>query len=294
LLELNGKQISAEHEFTTGASNRKNGAVDGTYDLEFEITEDQYLDIEGKDMVIFEYLINAKGTMLATHEDLTDKLQELTVPKIRTRFTDKKTETHIAYPDEQTTLIDVVNYDNLIPGKSYRMTSTLMNKKTNTELLDENGKKITAEKEFTASETGSGSVEMVFTFNAKILKLQGTTLVCYEWCIPKEGTIPVGCHTDINDKDQSVEIPKASTKVSKNEFKVPETIKFTDTISFENFLPNHKYVAKGWLVDSKGNKLTVDGKEITAEKEFTPTTANGTIDVPFCICRPLSAHCTVI
>lgn len=281
LLELNGKNVSAEDEFTTGASTRESGGVDGSFDLEFTITEDQYEDIKGKDMVIFESLFNEKGTLIAVHNDINDKGQELTIPNIKTTLTDKKTGTHMAYPDEQTTLVDTVSYNNLIPGKSYVMEGTLMNKKTNTELLDENGKKITAKKDFVASESGSGTVDIVFTFNAKILKIQGTSIVAFEYCTPTEGSVPVGVHADINDKEQTVDIPKASTKVSKSEFKDETTVSFTDTIFFEKFIPGYTYVAKGWLVDQNGNKLTVDGKEISAEKVFKPTEANGAIDVVF-------------
>ena len=55
-LVLNGKTVTAEQTFTTGAANKKNGAVKGEFKLEFIITEDMQADLAGKDMVIFETL----------------------------------------------------------------------------------------------------------------------------------------------------------------------------------------------------------------------------------------------
>ena len=279
---LNGKKVTAQAQFTTGDSNKPNGAVDGSYELEFEITEDQFKDIEGKTMVIFEVLQNEAGTVIAKHEDINDKFQELTIPKIITTLKDTKTGTHIAFPDEETTLKDEVVYHNLIPSKSYVMRGTLM-KKSGEPLLDENGKEITASKEFVADESGSGVVEIVFTFNAKILKLEGESTIAFESCSPSDSEIPVGFHADITDKEQTVDFPKAGTKVSKSDWTTKDTISLTDSVSYTNLIveEGYKYKVVGWLVDSNGNKITVDGKEVKKEVEFTPKARDGMIDVKF-------------
>ena len=282
-LLLNGKPVKATATFKTGDATNPNGAVDGSYDLVFEVSEDQIADLEGKTLVVFETLKNASETVIATHEDIEDKDQELTIPEIITTLTDAKTGSHIAYPDQETKLIDTVAYSNLIPGKSYEMSGVLMNKATEKPLLDEKGNEITGSSEFIADISGCGVVEIVFTFNAKLLKVEGESVVAFEKCIPSDGTIPVGVHMDINDKDQTVDIPKVGTKVSKSKWTSKETISLTDTISYKNLTVErgYKYIAKGWLVDHNGTKLVVDGKEVYKEVEFTPTSKDGVVDVKF-------------
>lgn len=53
-------------------------------------------------------------------------------------------------------------------------------------------------------------------------------------------------------------------------------------VSYVNLTPGKTYTVKGVLMDkSTGEKLLIDSKEVTAEKEFTPDKATGTIDIPF-------------
>lgn len=280
-LLLNGKTVKAAATFTTGASTNPNGAVDGEYDLEFKISEDQQNDLKGKTIVIYETLKNQAGTIIAEHKDISDKDQELTVPDLKTTLLGEKTKEHIVFPDEITTLIDTCTYTNLIPGKEYAINGTLMNKVKNEPLLDENGNKITGSTNFTADKSGSGVVEVKFTFNAKILKIEGESIVAFEKVLPTDGSIPVGTHMDINDEDQTVRIPKVGTKVSKSSWTSKETISLTDSISYSNLATDKKYKAKGWLVDKDGNKVIVDGNQIYKEVEFTPSSENGMIDVKF-------------
>ena len=281
VLKLNNKEVTAEDSFTTSEANGPINTVYGDFDLKFNVTKDMHKDIEGKDMVIFETLFTEAGVPVANHNDIGDKGQELTVPTIKTTFTDKKTGTHVAYPDQEVTLIDKVEYSKLIPGNKYVMSGTLMNKSTNKPLLDENGKEIVGSTPFTASETGAGTVDVEFKFNAKILKIEGTSIVAFEKVIPDQKMIPVGYHMDINDLEQTVDIPKVGTKVSKSTFGTKDTIKFTDVISYTNLPTEYTYVAKGWLVYKDGNKLNFYEKEITANKEFTIENKDGTVDVDF-------------
>ncbi|MBP3808363.1 MAG: VaFE repeat-containing surface-anchored protein, partial [Eubacterium sp.] len=280
-LLLNGKTVKATATFTTGASTNPNGAVDGEYDLEFKISEDQQNDLKGKTIVIYETLKNQSGTIIAEHKDINDKDQELTVPDLKTTLLGEKTKEHIVFPDEITTLIDTCTYTNLIPEKEYAIYGTLMNMEKNKPLLDENGNKITGSTKFTADKSGSGVVEVKFTFNAKILKIEGESIVAFEKVLPTDGSIPVGTHMDINDEDQTVRIPKVGTKVSKSSWTSKETISLTDSISYSNLATDKKFKAKGWLVDKDGNKVIVDGNQIYKEVEFTPSSENGMIDVKF-------------
>ena len=276
-LKLNGDYVTGTGTITITGK----GPQDGSTDIEFIIPDDKKKELEGKKIVVFEELISSKGKLLAEHKDITDKGQELTVPYLRTTLLDKATKTHVVYPDEIVTLVDTCSYYNLIPGKKYKMEGTLMNKNTGGKLLDQNGNEITASKEFTASETGAGIVELEFTFNAKILKLQGTRIVAFESVYPTEGKIPVAVHADIDDEEQTVDVPEVWTKVGKANWKSTDTIKLTDIVSFTNLRPGYTYVFRGWIVDMNGNPIRINGNELRIEKEFTPTTANGTVDMVF-------------
>jgi len=290
-LILNGKTVTAEQTFTTGAANKKNGAVKGEFKLEFTITEDMQADLAGKDMVIFETLYVQSGKnwrVAAEHKDLDDAGQELKVPTLKTTLLDQATKTHVAYPNQIVTLVDTVEYTNLIPGKKYTMEGTLMKQPKNGEkeeiFTDENKKPVTASKDFIASETGEGIVELTFTFNAKELFVEGKSVVAFETCSPEGDLIPVATHANIHDKDQTVDFPKVGTKASlvkKGMADKTVTFEVTDQIMLTNLNTDYSYTAKGWLVDMDGNKVEVNGKALEAEKTFTPENPNGSISMTF-------------
>lgn len=285
-LLLNNREVTATKKFTTPDKDiKENGAVNGSFQMTFEITKEMQSDLGGKDFVIFEYMYDENGDLVAQHTDLTDEGQELMVPTLGTELTDQKTGTHAAYPEEEMTLVDRVAYHKLIPGKEYRLDGTLMNKRTNEPLKDKDGKEITGSAEFTASETGEGYVDVVFTFNASILYIQGTSIVAFEECTPLVDHIPVCVHMDINDKDQTVDVPSVHTKASITNISKTDktaTISVTDQIILNNLNTAYTYKAKGWLVDSTtGQDVLIDGKRIEAEKDFTVATPDGSVDLPF-------------
>lgn len=62
-----------------------------------------------------------------------------------------------------------------------------------------------------------------------------------------------------------------------------EKVTVTDTVSYKNLTAGREYTLKGVLMDKATGKALTDrkGKEITAEKTFTPEKADGTIDIAF-------------
>ena len=287
-LVLNGKNVKAEKEFTSVKANRKNGTAEGSWDLEFTMTEDQYEDLRGKDIVIFEALYNQKGTLVATHNDINDIGQELVVPDIHTTLTDKKTEDHIAYPGEETVLVDRVAYSNLIEDRNYVMNGTLMVKSTNKPLLDKDGKEVKASKPFKAAKGGTGTVDVEFKFDASVLSIKGETLVAFEECIPSDGKIPVGVHMDITDVEQTVKIPDGHTDADDAQTQIgmgnaaPEALIY-DYVFYDGLLVGKEYTCVGTLMNKATNKpfLDQDGKEITSTVKFTAEEESGHIVVPF-------------
>ena len=289
VLTLDGIEVTAEGYFTTGDANKENGAVSGTYTLEFEITKEMQKDLPGTDMVIYEWFYvqdkeSGDWRECANHMDLSDDGQRLKVPTLKTTLLDKVTQTHVAFPNEELTFVDTCVYTGLISGKSYEMHGTLMNKDTKEPMRDKDGNLITATKPFVASETGDGVVELEFKFNSSILYKQGVSIVAFERCIPTGDKIPVCVHENIEDRDQEVDIMHVGTKaglVKKSVTDTTATFEVTDQIMFRNLNTDYEFVAKGWLVDKDGNKVSINGVEMTAEKTFKPKTKDGSVDVTF-------------
>ena len=102
------------------------------------------------------------------------------------------------------TLTDTVAYRNLIPGRAYTITGSLMLKSTGKPLMDAEGQPITSSVTFTP-ETADGEVEVVFTFDAKLLG--GESVVVFEE-ISREGRT-FATHADLEDEGQTVRFQPA-------------------------------------------------------------------------------------
>lgn len=79
-----------------------------------------------------------------------------------------------------------------------------------------------------------------------------------------------------------VEIGTKATVEGEKEIDPLDKVTLTDTVSYTGLVPGKEYRATGVLMDKEtGEKLLVDGKEITAETVFVPETKNGSVDVTF-------------
>lgn len=78
------------------------------------------------------------------------------------------------------------------------------------------------------------------------------------------------------------EIKTEATVNGEKEVDPLEKVTIIDTVSYSGLLPGKTYKLSGVLMDkSTGSKLLVDGKEVTAEVEFTPENATGSVEIPF-------------
>ena len=92
-----------------------------------------------------------------------------------------------------------------------------------------------------------------------------------------EGEIASVCFHNV-----PIEIGTKATVEGEKEVDPLDKVTLTDTVSYTGLVPGKEYRATGVLMDKEtGEKLLVDGKEITAETVFVPETKNGGVDVTF-------------
>lgn len=79
-----------------------------------------------------------------------------------------------------------------------------------------------------------------------------------------------------------IEIHTHASVEDKKEVDPLDKVTLIDTVSYTGLVPGKEYKVTGVLMDKEtGEKLLVDGKEITAETVFVPETKNGSVDVTF-------------
>ena len=201
-----GKAVSSGGKAVTASVKFTPKDADGTVKLQFKVAADS---LKGTSVVAFERVTVTKDkveTTIASHEDIKDAAQTVAIPKIATNAKDQGTKTHKGKVSKTVTIEDTVTYSNLIPGKEYTMTGTLMDKSTGKALTGADGKKITVAKKFTAGKA-NGSVVITFKVSGDLVK--GKKVVAFESCTYKG--IEVAVHADLSDKDQTVEYPKEET-----------------------------------------------------------------------------------
>lgn len=304
---VNGEKVEVTKEFTIDPEpivdadgnevkdqdgNTMMAPVSGNIDLTFEFEGSD--ELKGKTLVAFETM-TYKDVEIFVHKDLKDEEQTVHIPDGHTNAADEDTKDRISKADEKVTLIDTVTYSNVLAGKEYEVTGTLMNKETGEPLLVD-GKEVKSTVKFTAptpedgSKYVSGTVDVTFKFDGSALA--GKAVVAFEEITYKG--ITVFTHADINDNDQTDYFPDGHTTITDDNTKDQITyaqgeISITDTVHYEGLLAERGYEVTGVLYDKKtGKPLKIDGKEVTASTKFTTPaaeegkeTVDGTVDVTF-------------
>lgn len=202
--------------------------------------------------------------------------------KIHTTATEEKTKTQFAKPEEQVTIVDKVEYENLVmDGRTYTLKGVLMLKETNEPLLV-NGAPITAEKTFKPKEK-DGFEEIKFTFNASALS--GETVVVFEELY--DGRKKVAVHTDIESEKQTIVFPELGTmakdaSTGTKRILVSKETRLIDTIHYKGMMPGTEIRYVGILYDTATNKpLLIDGKEVRTELVSKTEAEEGDVEMVF-------------
>ena len=287
-LLVNEQQITAELEFTPTTSE---GTVELTYTFDGSA-------LAGKSVVVFEDLYQDEN-VVASHADINDEGQTVTFgqPEIGTTATIDGEKT--AQPTEQITITDTVEYSSLTVGQEYRLVGVLMDKAAGDPLLVGEGEEqaqITSEAAFTPSES-SGTIDVLFTFDASALT--GKAVVVFETLYI--GEEEVTSHTNIEDEGQTVtfvEGPKIGTTATvdgQHTVAPSGEVTIVDEVAYSGLTPGETYSISGILMDkATGEPLLVDGAEVTAEVEFTPEAADGTVELTYTLDASALAGTTIV
>ena len=282
-------QVTSEATFTPAESS---GAIEVLFTFDASV-------LTGKAVVVFETLYIGEEEV-TSHTDIEDEGQTVTFvegPKIGTTATVDGQ--HTADPTGEITIVDVVEYTGLTPGKTYTISGVLMDKATGEPLLvGEEQAQVTAEVEFTP-ESADGTVELTYTLDAS--SLAGTSIVVFE-TLYSDG-VEIAAHADINDEAQTVEITEpekptlGTTATVDGQHTADPTgeITIVDVVEYTSLTPGETYTVSGVLMDkATGEPLLVDGAEVTAEVEFTPESADGTVELTYTLDASTLAGTTIV
>ena len=250
--------------------------------------------LDGKDVVVAEYVyegedntdltVNEDGSIdetgvykthtgkLVKHDDLTAKTQTLSIPKIGTTALGVETETHYLHASGIQKFKDIVNYENVLPGKTYDLLAVVMDKSNGKPLLDVDGKKVTATASYTPKEK-NGSAEVIFTCDVSKVDFRDKAIVLFEDLYYNK--IHLTAHADITDEGQTLYFPDVTSVLIDTKTGSHKAL-YSKQMSFKEL------TIKDVLMNTITRKpVQMDGKEITAEKKQTFESSTATVKLPF-------------
>ncbi|RDB64311.1 hypothetical protein C1878_00120 [Gordonibacter sp. 28C] len=205
-------------------------------------------------------------------------------PKVATESTDKADGDHVLAPEAGNVVVDEVSYATLVPGKTYTVRGTLMDKATG-KPAEIDGAGVTAEKRF-APFAPFGTVAVEFAFDASTLA--GRDLVAFESLEHEDREI--AAHADIYDEGQTVAVadkPEISTVATDaadgdHEASADSTVRIEDQVFYSGLVPGEPYRIEGILMDAEtGEPVLSGGKTVEGEVRFAPLAPSGCETVTF-------------
>ena len=277
LLDADGNPVTAETEFIPETAF---GDVDVTFAFDAS-------DLKAKDKVVAFESLSLNGKELASHADIEDKSQTVTItkPEVGTTAKDGFDGNQTVVSDTEVSVVDTVKYKNVTPGKTYKVSGTLYEKVTDKDgkvtkkqLLDADGNPVTAETEFVPEDT-YGTVDVTFTFDGSLLK-DNTPVVAFESLSYKDKEI--ASHSDIEDEDQTVTMhtseigTTATDKLDGDKTVIADAEStVTDKVEYDHVLTGKAYTMAGILMDAKTGLpvLTGEGAKKYTEDDLTKFTS---------------------
>ncbi len=162
---VNGNKITATQRFTPRNTS-------GSVDVSFKFDASSFA---GKTVVVFEELYY-KNTRIAAHQVLSDAEQQVSIPGIATIALDEATNSHHASSVGSITITDMVYYQNLTEGQTYRVEGRIVDRDSGEEIYS-GGIPVVSTLEFVA-DSGHGSIPVSYQLNGE--EVAGRELTIYE------------------------------------------------------------------------------------------------------------------
>lgn len=283
VLALYSSENEKIEEWTSdGKAHIFKGLAKGDYVIKEVRTPKGYLPLEE------EYRFTVKECLQVQKHDVFNEA----IPEVST-VAEFDTGAKESLPKEDVTLFDKFKYKKVLKDHKYEIRAKLVDKDNISNVIAADNKKFTPE-------SYKGDETLKFTFNAK--KLEGKRLVVLAELhrLDRKGNTLVAVHKDINNIDETVVIPKIKTAAADKKdgdkyLLAEEKQTIVDKVSYSNLIIGRKYKVSGKLMDKETGKLVlVNGKEVTAEKEFIAEESNGYVNLEFTFNASALAGKTVV
>ncbi|MGL9966535.1 hypothetical protein IGK25_002693 [Enterococcus sp. DIV1614a] len=196
------------------------------------------------------------------------------------------------------------------PTVGFVKINVIKNGKAKIKKVDDNGKPVAGAKfelknladgsKKTATTNKNGefeSVEYAADTQLEIREIEAPTGYLLDTSV-KKVTIKAAQTTTVNFTNPKMTLKTTATdKEDSDKVLSPEkNVTIKDKVNYTNlYTDGREYVVKGKLMDKATNKpLLVNGKEVTSEKKFKPTTKNGFVEVSFTFDASALAGKTVV
>ena len=191
-------------------------------------------------------------------------------------------EERVTMARDSMTLTDRVSFKGLEEGEEYTVRGILMDKASGEPIMID-GAEIESEKTFTAKRA-DGTVDVEFKFDG--YELRGKQIVVFETLI--RNGIVVAKHEDIDDLDQTIKLLNPAVKTTAKGMDGAKQIRpgtaavIIDEVQYDGLMRGCRYEVRGTLMDkASGEPVLLNGKEVSARKEFTADKRSGTAEVKF-------------
>jgi len=270
---IDGKEITGEHTFKAFSEN-------GNVSMKFAFDS---TSLKGKSIVVYQQLYLG-GKLIAEHCQLEDNpYQTITFlePSLHTTAVGDDG-TKFILPHSQAVITDVVAAEGVVPGLSYDLVGTLMDRDTG-ELIIIDGVEVTEEM---VVQPKNATESFTMKFKVDAASLAGRTVVVFEKLYLGGQLIAEHCSLDSEEQSVTVLEPTLRTQAAspdgaKDLIISPKTV-VIDKIRFDNVLPNLDYDMVGTLMNpGTGKPILIDDEELTVEMEFTPDSSSGEVTMTF-------------
>ena len=178
--------------------------------------------------------------------------------------------------------------------EDYVLVSVIMDKETGKVFTDADGKTFKEVTRFN-SKGHSHGIETVYFKGLNLTGMEGKHLVIFEYLYDaavydsEDAPTTLADDADFDNEKQTLYVSSIRTTArtdvtGDNVGAAVKELVITDKVSYTNLIPGYEYVLRGTLMDkATGKELTYDGRPVTAEKRFNPTTPDGYVEMDFYI-----------